>query len=161
MQIKFASRHGYQQIEARDLLSDGYRVWHADEIKDVPDDQVISVRLPNDRVVTMHAVEAIFNMGPNFVDAATGLNPKYACSRCGEEALSETWTNHRTLQNIPFADAEGKRLCLPDYIADHPELDAGFRFGSTSDEVMDEAHKRREAAKANADPNAPALEGAA
>lgn len=152
MQIKFASRHGFQQVEARDLLSDGYRVWSAGEVKDVPEDQVISVRLPNDQVIKSSAIKAIFAMGPNFVDVATGINPNYACARCGQESLSETYTDRTTMAAIPFQDAEGKRLCLTDFLAEHPELDHQFAYAGLPAEVAADVKARREPSHPHAAP---------
>ena len=155
--IQFRSRRGVREVEVRDVTGGHeHAVWRNGEIREIADADVVALRQPNGRIANVRAVEAIFNFGPDFVDADTGLNPNYTCSRCGVETLDEHFTHPHTLEVIPIAAADGSNLCHVDYIADYPEHEWIFIRAGIDQERLNEARARRaDLAKPKPEPTAP------
>lgn len=125
MNIRFQPRQGAQEVEARDIAYPGYARWVAGDEREIPDAQV-SFREIGGVQVMIPLSEAIFRHGADFVDAASGKNPLFSCAECGEDALAESVAHPFHDDVIRFV-RDGKRVCIPCYLAEDPQKIVGLR----------------------------------
>lgn len=159
MRIRFQSRHGMREVEIRDITGGHeYALWRNGDEKDVPDDATISVREQNGKIVRKSAINSLFECGQDFVDVATGKNPLFSCKRCGAEALDMHFYNRMTLELMPLTDENDYRLCLADWLAEHPEYVPHHRKMGIDEAIIEKAASIREERAAKAAPSsAPAV----
>jgi hypothetical protein len=153
MRIKFVG--GREVAIIRDITDPRFNHWRMGEVKDVPDhdiDVLDAYGLGNRR----NAIDAVLNAGFDFVDEETGKNPLFTCTACGERAEGDFFIlDHRT---VSYRDHEGDALCVPCFLAQHPEhiayhVDRGMPAG-----MLAQVEQRRAAAPAAAVPVAPAAD---
>ncbi len=120
MDIRYRSDRS--PIAVQDILDDALAFWQPGEVKTV--EGVVRVRsasiVAGELVFAAKmadAVTAVLNLGPDFVDDATGKNPNFVCAECSVE------TNADYFQpvDVPvfYRDARG-RLCIPCYLRSNP-----------------------------------------
>lgn len=132
--IKYQSRAGISEVEMRDFIGVKYNRWQNGAVVDIPDDEQSTVRLPNGDTKQVKTVDYVLGMGPDFVDATTGKNPNYICAKCGKETLDDGYLDMMTLETHPYRDADGKRLCIVDYLSANPQsLNQHVRLGLPKD----------------------------
>lgn len=110
---------GMSQIILGDIKDSRYNSFLQNESKDVPDydiDVVDAYGLGQ----KMNGIKAVFNHGPHFVDAQTGKNPLWTCSKCGEEARGEFFVPAGSDHAVDYADPDGKKLCVACYLIANP-----------------------------------------
>jgi hypothetical protein len=145
MQISFRSRHGLPQVSVLnfvDAKDNDLRLWKNGETRNIPDDRMVRFRMSlNSRedIRSVRAVDAILDMGPDFVDPATGINPDFACAVCGRESLDLHFHHVAAggeITVIPYRTEDGKPICMHDFLVAHPEYLAQHVIGGLP---MDEA----------------------
>ncbi len=82
--------------------------WLRDEVRDIPDDETIRLKR-NGEVKFVKHVDLLFE-NYAFKDAATGKNPEYQCSDCGEETTIDYYRHPKSGQMV-FNHFDGKRFC--------------------------------------------------
>lgn len=148
MKIAFRPQRRVERVELRDLTGGSpHATWTVDDVRDIPDNDYSMVRDPDGEVVRRKTIDAILSAGPDFVDAATGTNPRFASVRSGEHALDDGFVNLQTLQFVPYADEHGGRLTIAEFLSDHPEFIGHHERAGLSHDVIDHA-KQLAAAKA-------------
>ena len=105
MLIKFQPK--FYQAEVEHLLSGD--LWRYGEIKNIPDDRRIRVRMNRQAYYVRLTDDLLSN--PDFILADTGANPNYTCCKCGIESREEGIASTYFSKLKPFEDAEGNRLC--------------------------------------------------
>lgn len=118
---------GSAPIVARDIVGDEYAKWQGGEIKSVAAGQQLQVRLrglspvgePTSSLVSQDAADAIFSLGPPFVDVATGKNPRFVCAVCGESTTDEEFQAGDS--GVAYRDDRGARLCVVDFLRAFPQ----------------------------------------
>jgi hypothetical protein len=151
LNIKYEPRFGIQDVEIRDIGGGSpYAGWHAGDVREVPDDATVLFRQASGRQSKMSAIDAIFSAGPDWVDEATGVNPLFSCSACGAVTMDEAFVDPRTGTPLAYrtdpADLESPRLCVPDFLALHPDLEDLHLRAGIDPAVIEDAHARRNAA---------------
>lgn len=125
LRIKYQSRFGIATKELRDITGGHeFASWNNGDEREIAEDATLMAREPTGKIVRKNAVRTLLEFGPDFVDADTGKNPLYVCSRSGEDALEMHFTDRATMQVVWLTDdgtETGKRLCLAEWLADHPE----------------------------------------
>jgi len=143
MRIRYQSRHGIGRVECRDFLGNDLTIWAFGQEREIPDDRVIVMRRADGRKLEMNAVDAVLSLGPDFVDAATGVNPFFQCVKCGAATTAESFlavaSNEGT---VLLADEHGDRLCLHCYIAANPDREANFRALGMDEAIIAEGQRR-------------------
>lgn len=142
MRIKYQSRLGVATKELRDITGGHeYASWNNGDEREIGEDETLRAREPAGNIVRKNAIRTLFEFGPDFIDAATGKNPLYICSRCGEDALEMHFTDRATMDPIWITDdgtENGKKLCLADWLSDHPEyIDQSNKYGWPAETVQE------------------------
>jgi hypothetical protein len=142
MKIRYQPRRGNPRVELRDIKG-GHELasWTIGQERDIAPGSTVSFQNNGSKPVEqLDAAEAVFRHGPDFVDAATGKNPLYTCA-CGADALDDgiVDTRRAELPFIAFRDASGRRQCVPDFMADHPEVIPYLRQRDFPESQIDQA----------------------
>jgi hypothetical protein len=150
MQIRYQPRGGIQDVEIRDITGGSpYAGWHAGDVREVPDDAKVIFRQASGKRGAVRAIDAIFSAGPDWIDDATGVNPLFACATCGAVTMDEAFLDPRIGTPTPYrtdpADLTSPRLCVPDFLAAHPELEAAHVRAGIDPAIIEDAHSRRDA----------------
>ena len=150
MRIRYQSLYGVQRVNLPHALASEYASWTNGEVKDVPEDAKVRWRVADGgEIRVIRAIDAVLSCGPEFVDEATGTNPDFTCAECGkttnaEGILDVTYTDPVTGSHIrPYENADGERLCIADYLAQHPNSEALHAERGLSSGVLDEARSIR------------------
>lgn len=154
MKIRYQPRFGTAEVELRDIKGGPFAAWRSGDEREIPAGATCAFQSGAQAATQVPVADAVFAHGPDFVDAATGKNPLYACA-CGEDALEESFTNFATLEQNALRDAQGKRQCLPCYLADHPQWIPALKARGTPKAVLEQAHARIEKRRAPAPAYAP------
>jgi hypothetical protein len=123
VRIKYQSRFGIATKELRDITGGHeYASWNNGDERDIPEDATLMAREPTGKIVRKNAIQALLEFGPDFVDVATGKNPLYVCSRCGDDVFEMHFIDRATMKNMWLTEdgtENSKRLCLADWLSDH------------------------------------------
>jgi hypothetical protein len=148
MKVRYQPLHGAQDIEIRDILGgNALAVWHAGDARDVPDDLKVLFRQAGGAQAPVRAIDALLSVGPDFIDDATGVNPLFVCSVCGDLSLDELYVDRRTLESVHYRadrnDASSPRLCVPCFIAANADTEAAHAKNNIDPAIIAKAHERR------------------
>jgi hypothetical protein len=146
MKIRYQPLRNTPEIEIRDLRGHKHGTWRAGEEQDIGTDEKTSFTEPDGTVVVKSLIDALFSCGPEFVDDATGKNPLFVCSSCGEHVDSDFIIDRATLEPIYLRedpkDEFSPKLCMADFLATHPEHGPRFKTAGLPSSVFAEATKR-------------------
>jgi hypothetical protein len=131
MKIAYRSRTGMSGTVISQLRGHELGTWADGQERDVPDDLMLPVQTTDRRTVQAKAVDAILLASPDFVDAATGVHPDYACAACGREELSSSYpgmVDGLQRAGVPYENASGEKVCVRDYLLALPESSFAWRW---------------------------------
>ena len=140
MKIAFRPERRVERIEVRDLTGGSpHATWTYGDEREIADDDYTMVRDPNGEIVRRKTIDALFAVGPDFVDAKTGKNPNFTCARTGEHTADEGFFDAKTLDLIPYVDADGKRISIAEFLGDHPQYIPFHERAGVSRDILDKA----------------------
>lgn len=133
--IAYRPEHLGATTEVRELRGHALGTWYPGEEREVPADTRIDVDVsysapdviePNaSQMVSRSILDVLYSAGPAFVDAASGQNPLFTCSECGEHVDGDVYLDRATLEQhylrVDKHDPASPRLCLRDYLVAHPD----------------------------------------
>ena len=142
MRIRFQPRRGTPVIELRDILGGvGLARWQAGDEREIAPGSTVLFQAGMEAPAQLDAATSIFRHGPDFVDAATGKNPLFACADCAADALAEHAYDYARDKTIPLVNAAGARLCVTCFLGRNPSYIVEFLRQGVSKSVIAAAQK--------------------
>ncbi len=154
--IAYRPEHLGATTEVRELRGHALGTWYPGEEREVPADAMIDVDVsysapdviePSEsQMVSRSILDVLYSAGPAFVDAATGQNPLFVCSECGEHVDGDVYLDRATLEQhylrVDKHDPASPRLCLRDYLVAHPDAIQHHRSAGASRALLADVKSR-------------------